>query len=208
MDESIRNIQLRIRQKVTSDISRIITAEHCSSISPRPADEDFDDSFANHTKFYQPFLTMMFATFTALLLASVASVAAKDGNIRKLGSRPTKPTKPVRPRLPPTLPPTRPPTQVPTLPPVVPTPPPSGSPTGAPTSLPTSPPTPYPSPAPTGAPIINPKCATTPTAGVDNSERMLLREGIISAIPSTLCSNKVGQKNVILVIVSSFPPVL
>ena len=38
-----------------------------------------------------------------------------------------------------------------------------------------------------------------PYGGRDNSERLLLREGVIDFIPSTLCDNPAG-KNVILVV--------
>jgi hypothetical protein len=41
--------------------------------------------------------------------------------------------------------------------------------------------------------------ARFPILGQDNSERLLLREGIIDAIPESLCSNE-GGKNVILVV--------
>jgi hypothetical protein len=38
-----------------------------------------------------------------------------------------------------------------------------------------------------------------PNGGADNSERLLLREGVIDKIPRSLCGNK-GGKNVILVV--------
>lgn len=49
-----------------------------------------------------------------------------------------------------------------------------------------------------------PKCIKTPSSGFDNSERLLVREGVISALPKTLCDpTRPGQKNVILVVVSA-----
>jgi len=39
-----------------------------------------------------------------------------------------------------------------------------------------------------------------PFLGEDNSERLLLREGVIDALPADLCENKDKSKNVILVI--------
>lgn len=42
--------------------------------------------------------------------------------------------------------------------------------------------------------------AEGPFLGQDNSERLLLREGVIDEIPSDLCANPEGSKNVILVV--------
>jgi hypothetical protein len=48
-----------------------------------------------------------------------------------------------------------------------------------------------------------PMCIKTPSSGFDNSERLLVREGVISALPKSLCDpTRPGQKNVILVVVS------
>jgi hypothetical protein len=47
------------------------------------------------------------------------------------------------------------------------------------------------------------KATASTFVGIDNSERLLLREGVISALPKSLCdATRTGQKNVILVVVS------
>eukprot|EP00979_Chaetoceros_neogracilis_P006597 scaffold1341_cov295-Chaetoceros_neogracile.AAC.3 len=53
---------------------------------------------------------------------------------------------------------------------------------------------------------MNTKCSKTYSQThtgpfpLDNSERMLLREGIIDEIPASLCSNSANGKNVMLVV--------
>lgn len=85
-------------------------------------------------------------------------------------------------------------------------------PTRAPTDVPTAAPTAGPTASPTASPtaIVKDaqgfaKCTSDgsskyPNIGRETSERLLLREGVISAIPRSLCDRNTTHKNVILVI--------
>ncbi len=59
-------------------------------------------------------------------------------------------------------------------------------------------------PEPTGSPTTKcPEGYSSKHKGpfpLDNSERLLLREGVISEIPASLCTNSANGKNVILVV--------